>query len=118
MKKVLFAVAFMALLGANTTYASPQNVEADLEQGMCEASPLPTSAQDSDAEFNELLDGDTEARRLGYWHCTAYAEGHGHSLGYSYSDVHYSHAYNGAMRRCEASSGHHCHDVHCHYDHH
>ncbi len=52
----------------------------------------------------------------GYWHCTAYAEGHGHSWGFSYRDVHYNHAYYGAIQTCEQSTGHHCHDVHCHYD--
>ena len=54
----------------------------------------------------------------GYWHCTAYPEGHGHTHGYSYRDVHYNHAYYGAMNRCEAATHHHCHDVHCHFDHH
>ena len=54
----------------------------------------------------------------GSWHCTAYPEGHGHQHGYSYSDEHYSHARSGAIRACEYSTGHHCHDVHCHFDHH
>ncbi len=54
----------------------------------------------------------------GVWHCTAYPEGHGHTQGYSYVDAHYNHAYYGAMNRCEAATHHHCHDVHCHFDHH
>ncbi len=53
-----------------------------------------------------------------YWHCTAYAEGHGQPLGYDYRDVHYNHAYWGAVNRCERATGHHCHDVHCHVDRH
>ena len=71
----------------------------------------------SSADSPEFIPEEKEATN-GYWHCTAYAQGHGHSWGYDYTDVHYSHAYYGAMHRCESITHHHCHDVHCHYDHH
>jgi len=77
------------------------------------AAPVQASEDVNSADLHTM-----EANALGYWHCTAYPEGHGHTHGYSYYDVHYSHAYWGAMQRCEQATHHHCHDVHCHYDHH
>ena len=115
MKSAIFtAVAAIALL-TGTAFAAPQDVDALTPQGQCEVAAEPTSE-----EIEVAYSAQTENAELarGFWHCTAYPEGHGHHGGYSYSDVHYSHAYNGAMQRCEQATHHHCHDVHCHFDHH
>lgn len=56
------------------------------------------------------------------FHCTAYAEGHGHDPRYSASAEASGHfaavveqrARYQAMMRCEHRTGHHCHDIHCH----
>lgn len=56
----------------------------------------------------------------GYWHCTAYAEGHGHDPHWSASATDWysrQRASYKAMMRCERLTHHHCHDIHCHYHH-
>lgn len=98
--KHLFVAAALALFGTSAL-ASEQVVENDAGEHIAAEAPE-AGVQDA---------------RAGYvWHCTAYAEGHGHDWGFDYVDVHYNHAYYGAMNRCEHATHHHCHDVHCHRD--
>ena len=113
--KYALLVAVCSFLMAGTVSAAPQVTESN---GAHTVAPVPQgealsledvlSAQESEASDS--------AANYGYWHCTAYAEGHGHSWGFDYKDVHYEHAYYGAMNTCEYNTHHHCHDVHCHYD--
>lgn len=112
MKVLLSLLLFVAAAG----YAAEQTITN--EKGEHAVASVPTQEQmdEANAAIDETL-GATDAPN-GYWHCTAYAEGHGHSWGYDYRDIHYNHAYYGAMQRCEYATHHHCHDVHCHYDHH
>lgn len=56
------------------------------------------------------------------YHCTAYAQGHGHDPRFSASASSSGYvaflveqrARAAAMNRCERRTGHHCHDIHCH----
>ena len=115
MKKSFLAIFAVTVFLTNSAFAAPQDVDPTTPQGSCEVAAAPSLEEIEVASQSQNEDGEW-AR--GSWHCTAYPEGHGHHDGYSYSDVHYSHAYRGAMRRCERATHHHCHDVHCHYDHH
>lgn len=110
MKRALFLVLCTFAFSV-PILASPQDIgTADSHT----VAPVP----EGEALSLEAIESSTadETNALGYWHCTAYAEGHGHSWGFDYRDIHYNHAYYGAMNRCEQATQHHCHDVHCHYD--
>lgn len=112
MKYTFFAVVCSLML-AGAVSAQPQQIELNGEHNVA---PAP---QGEALSFEEILTArETETQGFhSYWHCTAYAEGHGHDLGYDYTDVHYEHAYHGAIQTCESATHHHCHDVHCHQDH-
>lgn len=107
MKTLLAFVLFVASAG----YAADQTIINENGEHAVAASPTQEQIDEGMSTVDEA------AGPAHVWHCTAYPEGHGHSNGYSYSDSHYSHAYNGAVRRCESATHHHCHDVHCHQDH-
>ena len=97
------------LLGG-AVFAAPQDLSGDHQ-----VAPAP---QGEALSLDQILDsaGEGTDQHFHYWHCTAYAEGHGHDWGFDYRDRHYNHAYWGAVRRCEYNTHHHCHDVHCHQD--
>jgi len=68
------------------------------------------------AENVETILNATADHHHHYWHCTAY-DSHHHGFS-GVRDIHYSHAYNSAVRACYSRTrDHHCyHDVHCHQD--
>ena len=114
-KLVLMSVAALSLICGGRAFAEPQAAE-DLADETHQVAEAPTQEQIAEA-LGADESSERDARR-GVWHCTAYAEGHGHSWGFDYFDVHYNHAYQGAMMTCEQQTHHHCHDVHCHFDQH
>jgi len=109
--KYALMVVVCSFLMAGSVSAQPQDLSDE--------STVAAKPEGKALSLQEILDADAQAdttNALGVWHCTAYAEGHGHSWGFDYYDVHYNHAYYGAMQTCEYNTHHHCHDVHCHYD--
>lgn len=104
------ALLSLFLLVSAAGYAAEQTFTN--EKG--EHAPAAVPTQEQMEEATSGIENAIDAAHPGYWHCTAYADGH--NIGYSFQDEHYSHAYYGAIDRCEAATHHHCHDVHCHFD--
>src|SRR6476620_8194394 len=96
-KLILMSVAALSLF-CGQAFAEPQSAES-LADETHEVAAAPTAEQIAES-LGADESSERDARR-GVWHCTAYAEGHGHDWGFDYFDVHYNHAYNGAMMTCE-----------------
>src|SRR5690606_9716603 len=95
MKIKLLTIFAAIMLCGTTAMASEQVFEnANGEHVVAEA---PT-AKDIRAALRAGSESPDQHGRV--WHCTAYADGHGHSWGFDYFDVHYNHAYYGAVQRC------------------
>jgi len=112
----LMNISKLLVIGAfvfgGALFAAPQNVD-----GEHKVAAAPAGAELSLEDIMDVAgEGIDQHFHRHYYHCTAYAEGHGHDWGFDYRDVHYNHAYWGAVRKCERATGHHCHDVHCHVD--